>query len=136
MSATNCSNCGAEKVDLKSCVCRTVWYCNITCQKKDWRCHKPSCPPYVIRDVPGKGKGVVATRKLNLGSLIMAEEPLIMLENKSDKTKLNSEFGKLSNQTKKIIMDLFAGTDGEQAKTMMELLPVLKTQALVLAIHS
>ncbi|SPO04399.1 uncharacterized protein DNG_07084 [Cephalotrichum gorgonifer] len=33
--------------------------------------------PYVIREVPGKGKGLIATRKITRGTRILAEEPII-----------------------------------------------------------
>ncbi|KAK5016977.1 hypothetical protein LTR39_001798 [Cryomyces antarcticus] len=39
-----CNNCGALKLDLKTCNrCRKVWYCNHACQKADWKEHKKVC---------------------------------------------------------------------------------------------
>ncbi|KAF9458385.1 hypothetical protein BDZ94DRAFT_1226398 [Collybia nuda] len=41
-----CSNCfgPAPESGLKRCTtCRTVWYCNSTCQTKDWAQHKREC---------------------------------------------------------------------------------------------
>ena len=64
---------------LKSCVCKNVFYCSKDCQTKDWKSHKPSCPPFTIRDSPGKGRGLFATRKINEGQIISDEFPLVKL---------------------------------------------------------
>jgi hypothetical protein len=42
-------------------------------------------PMYAFRDVPGKGKGLVAIEKISKGTRILSEEPTI--------TVLASEFG-------------------------------------------
>lgn len=38
----------------------------------------PSSPPYVIGDIPGKGKSAVATRRIQRGESILAERPLML----------------------------------------------------------
>ena len=39
-----CSSCGKKGPDLLKCsVCKSVWYCNVQCQKKDWKSHKQCC---------------------------------------------------------------------------------------------
>ena len=106
----SCFTCGNTDVSLKLCVCLTISYCNSDCQKSDWKRHKAACPPYVIRDMPGKGKGVVATRRLVTGSLIMAEEPLILVNagNASRESKdVITKFLNLSEELKKSVMNLF-----------------------------
>ena len=56
------ASCNFCKVDpkgnekLKSCVCGKVSYCSKECQVKDWKVHKPSCPPFVVRESPGKAR--------------------------------------------------------------------------------
>ena len=51
----SCDFCKVEpKEPLKSCVCKKVFYCSKECQVKDWKTHKPSCPPFVIRESSGK----------------------------------------------------------------------------------
>lgn len=62
---------------LKSCVCGKASYCSKECQAKDWKTHKPSCPPFVIRESPGKGRGLFATRKIKEGQIILDEYPLL-----------------------------------------------------------
>ena len=64
------------KQQLKSCVCRKVSYCSKECQAKDWKAHKPSCRPFAIKDAPGKGKGLFATRNIQEGEVILEEYPL------------------------------------------------------------
>lgn len=44
-----CPPCG--KIATTKCTgCKNVYYCNRTCQKKDWKTHKPSCKmlPYKV----------------------------------------------------------------------------------------
>ena len=77
----NCGFCKSESSELKKCnSCEKVFYCNKECQRNDWKNHKPSCPPYRVREVPGKGRGVFATRKINPGIVIMEERPMIVLD--------------------------------------------------------
>ena len=64
---------------LKTCVCKKASYCSKDCQEKDWKTHKPSCPPFIIRESPGKGRGLFATRKIKEGQVIMEEYPLLVL---------------------------------------------------------
>merc|ERR1719219_2655141 len=76
----SCTFCQVDsKEQLKSCVCRKVSYCSKDCQAKDWKAHKPSCPPFVIRESPGKGRGLFATRKIKEGQVILEEYPLFTI---------------------------------------------------------
>lgn len=61
----------------KKCVCGKVVYCNETCQKSDWTNRKPACPLFTVKGVPGKGRGVFATRKILPGRVIIDEMPLL-----------------------------------------------------------
>ena len=39
-----CSFCGKKRLDLLKCAaCKSVWYCNVQCQKKAWKSHKDKC---------------------------------------------------------------------------------------------
>ena len=39
-----CYTCGVKKIKLKKCMrCRTVFYCSVACQKKNWIDHKDEC---------------------------------------------------------------------------------------------
>ena len=72
-----CDFCKVEsKEKLKTCVCKKASYCSRECQAQDWKNHKPSCPPFIIRESPGKGRGLFATRKIKEGQVILDEYPL------------------------------------------------------------
>lgn len=117
----NCGFCKKESAELKKCTnCEKVSYCNKECQRGDWKKHKPSCRPYIVREVPGKGRGVFATRKINPGMVIMEETPLIILDmNESVKTcrgipfdgpmflKLKSQISKMNEKTKDEVLNLY-----------------------------
>jgi len=74
---TSCSFCHiVSECKLASCVCGKAFYCNKECQVKDWKHHKLSCPPYNVKDVPEKGRGLFATRKIKPGQVILDERPI------------------------------------------------------------
>ena len=79
------ASCTFCKVDsqkkLKKCVCGKASYCSKECQAKDWKTHRPSCPQITIRESPGKGRGLFATRRIKGGQIILEEYPLITLSN-------------------------------------------------------
>ena len=75
----SCGFCKASKDQLKSCVCKKVSYCSKECQAKDWKTHKPECPPFILKESPGKGKGLFATRKIKEGQIISDEYPLVTM---------------------------------------------------------
>ena len=78
----SCNFCKVvSEEQLKNCVCKKVSYCSKECQAKHWKAHKPSCPPYVVRESPGKGRGLFATRRIKEGQIILDEYPLLVLEN-------------------------------------------------------
>ena len=72
-----CDFCKVDsKTRLKRCICKKASYCSKECQINDWRNHKHSCPPFTIRDFPGKGRGLFATRRIKEGQIILEEYPL------------------------------------------------------------
>ena len=77
----SCDFCKVEPEEpLKSCVCRKVSYCSKECQAKDWKTHKPSCPPFIIRESPGKGRGLFATRRIQNGKSILMVDAATVAE--------------------------------------------------------
>ena len=65
---------------------------------------------HIVQDVPGKGKGVVATRRLVMGTLIMEEEPVIVIDIEDpmvERADILRQFKKLSEEKKKQFLDLF-----------------------------
>merc|ERR1719334_1976691 len=79
---TVCSNCQRQEegVVFKRCVCKVVSYCSSTCQRSHWKSHKLNCSPYLMRDIEGKGKGLVASRNIVAGETLLAEYPIIKHE--------------------------------------------------------
>ena len=88
----SCHFCKVEPEEqLKNCVCKKVSYCSKECQAKDWKSHKPSCPPFLIREAPGKGKGLFATRKIKEGEMILEEYPLLTVRDKIGVDKFRTD---------------------------------------------
>ena len=78
LEMASCNFCKANPEDqLKNCVCGKASYCSKDCQAKDWKTHKPSCPPFIIRESPGKGRGLFATRKIKEGQIILDEYSIL-----------------------------------------------------------
>ena len=100
---------------LKRCVCRKVFYCNEKCQANDWKSHKPFCPSYSVRDVPGKGRGLFATRKIKAGGIILEELPLLTTENAMWGYFLNkfktTQYPNIDEDTKSLILQLHDPAD-------------------------
>jgi SET domain len=54
--------------------------CKVGRKGKIAKMPKPATDPmYVLRDIPGKGKGLIATRYIPMGTRILSEEPIITL---------------------------------------------------------
>ena len=66
--------------DTKKCgKCRSVTYCGLECQRKDWSRHKRLCAPAVIKELEGKGRGLMASRSIEKGELIVKDKAVINL---------------------------------------------------------
>ena len=131
----SCDFCKVDpKEPLKSCVCKKVSYCSKECQVKDWKNHKPSCPPYVIREAPGKGKGMFATRKIKEGQVILEEYPLITVrKGLSIADFMVLHYLKLDGETKAKILELFDPAENFKildSKTVDELISKDKNRQL------
>ena len=71
-----CSKC-ARRGPTRVCVCGRERYCGVVCQKDHWKEHKQDCPNVVLRMVEGKGMGLISTRKIKAGKVIIKENPII-----------------------------------------------------------
>ncbi|XP_063678957.1 N-lysine methyltransferase SMYD2-like [Bolinopsis microptera] len=75
----NCATCGSTTA--KKCgKCCKVRYCCRDCQVKDWKNHKLNCNPFEIKESSGKGLGLFATCDLNIGDLIVRENPILYFD--------------------------------------------------------
>ena len=103
----SCSFCKVSKEHLKNCVCGKVSYCSKDCQVKDWKSHKPSCPPFIIRESPGKGRGLFATRRIKEGQLILEELPLVTIGGKMSLQEFTANhFPNIDDDTKAKILQI------------------------------
>ena len=81
MTGDLCQYCSERRNDLLQCAaCGTVQYCNRTCQKSDWKKHKKDCSkPYKAVNLEGKGVGLLATKNIKQGELIIREKAVVMI---------------------------------------------------------
>jgi len=102
--------------------CQAIAYCGVAHQRADWRRHREECTPppaYRVAEVEGKGRGLVATRTLEVGDLVISEKPLLKMPDPyTDVTStiedyLLNEFGKLSEALKARVLDMRAGVYGQ-----------------------
>ena len=74
---TVCTVCGNPTTN-KCGKCSNAWYCRTECQKSDWKTHKKVCNyPFEIKESEGKGLGLFATRDLQVGDLVVREDPIL-----------------------------------------------------------
>ena len=91
-------------------VCR---YCQAQCE--DWPRHRLNCPPYKVIRILGKGRGLVATRRINVGEVVLEETPLMVIEGHQRQFQLSHEefrrnFDKLDSQHQSRILELYDPT--------------------------
>ena len=99
-----CEVCGATG-ELSQCAgCCEVSYCSQQCQRTHWKTHKIACKPYKVGPVPGKGLGLLATRTIKPGELIMRERPTLIKQ--QNHPSLLEQFSKLNKQVQDEILKL------------------------------
>ena len=99
-----CEVCGATG-ELSQCAgCCEVSYCSQQCQRTHWKTHKIACKPYKVGPVPGKGLGLLATRTIKLGELIMRERPTLIKQ--QNHPSLLEQFSKLNKPIQDEILKL------------------------------
>ena len=78
---TICSQCGqiGSKELLKCSQCHSIAYCGQECQREDWGRHKDNCIPVMITELRGKGRGLVASRDINIGQVILNEKWAVLV---------------------------------------------------------
>eukprot|EP00092_Neocalanus_flemingeri_P008411 GFUD01009067.1.p1 GENE.GFUD01009067.1~~GFUD01009067.1.p1 ORF type:complete len:387 (-),score=107.42 GFUD01009067.1:317-1477(-) len=105
----HCNVCKAE-TSVTSCSCGKVSYCGVDCQKSDWKSHKPDCPPFKVAKLPGRGRGLLATRKINVGEVVIEEVPLLTIDSPNSEVAVDvfkGEFAKIDDKSKQTILTLF-----------------------------
>lgn len=80
-----CSMCKGKKTEAGSEVlltcskCHAITYCGRECQVADWKRHEWNCHPVMVKEFPGKGRGLVAARDIEKGEMIFKDKPVIKL---------------------------------------------------------
>jgi len=120
VNASVCDECLVPCDDLKRCTqCKEVKYCSKKCQARAWKAgHKVSCGKITVRDIPGKGKGVVAMRGIKMGEVLITEKPLMIFKAGNGLTEC---LKKMSDQGKRKLMSLY-DRDNENERTVLGIL--------------
>jgi len=112
----SCQVC--QKQASKQCsACKSVYYCSIECQKSDWKNHKKlACKSYKLGPIEGKGMGMIASRDIKIGELVLTEDPVLKYEKPGSSEedyyrrildKTLCEFEKLPSHVQGDIMSLY-----------------------------
>ena len=73
------------KRKLSKCArCHSITYCGQECQREDWPRHSQYCIPVMVTEVPGKGKGLVASKDFKKGQVLFQETAAITVHAPSD----------------------------------------------------
>ena len=86
-------------------------YCGPACQKKDWSRHKRLCVPVMIKDIEGKGRGLVASKNFQMGDLILKERAVATIRSKGSEAgpEILSQFNKMTSDERSDFCDLTNG---------------------------
>ena len=61
----------------KVCKCHSVSYCGKECQVEDWPRHSKNCIPVMVKEYGEKGKGLVASKIIKMGELILIDKAVV-----------------------------------------------------------
>ena len=108
-----CEVCGDRgDTELAQCSgCLQAWYCSRDCQRRHWREHKRDCRPCRVAAVPGKGLGLLATRSIKQGELILREKPTLIKHHKYP--SLEQQFSRLNKSVQGEILKLHHDNTGD-----------------------
>merc|ERR1712150_287543 len=110
MSENSCIFCAKPSQSLLQCSgCGSVQYCDKTCQRSHWKNHKRDCKPYRVCEIAGKNKGIVATRTIKQGQVILRDQPLLILKKSDIRDKRNilaKQFQILPPKDQKTVLSL------------------------------
>ena len=72
-----CSRCGQTGSKKKCSQCHSITYCGEECQRQDLERHKDNCILVVLTETTGKGRGLVASRDIQIGQVILKEQSVV-----------------------------------------------------------
>jgi len=110
-----CHKCNATvtgKRKLSKCAqCHSITYCGRECQREDWPRHSQYCIPVMVTEVPGKGKGLVASKDFKKGQVLFLETAAIVVQAPSLSVplqELKDQISKMSEEQKNKFYQLTA----------------------------
>jgi len=105
ISCDECFTTTPTTSQLKRCSqCKEVKYCSKKCQARAWKAgHKVSCGKICVRPIPGKGLGVIASRDIKRGEVLVSEMPLL---NFTFGNGLTESLQKMSHSSRRKLMGL------------------------------
>ena len=104
MSENCCIFCSKSSQSLLQCSgCGSVQYCDQQCQRAHWKNHKRDCKPFRVCEIAGKNKGIVASRALKQGQVILRDQPLLILK----KSEIKNKVGEITWALRWIISIIF-----------------------------
>ena len=109
-----CFNChttvSGEKKLFKCNGCHAITYCGKECQVADWPRHAWNCVPVMVTEIQGKGRGIVAAKKIKMGELIFKDKTAIKLPtlDSSCFELVMKQIGKLPSEAKSVFYKLEA----------------------------
>ena len=98
--------------------CRSTSYCGAEHLRRDWTRHRATCGlPYRVAQLPGVGRGLVASRALEQGELVISELPVLTVSGDRKVTRLINKFKELSEEKKSMLLGL---SDQGEANTSFD----------------
>ena len=99
-----CHTTVTGKKKLSKCAqCHSITYCGRECQREDWPRHSLYCIPVMVTEIPGKGKGLVASKDLKKGQVLFQETAAIVVHAPSllvPLQELKDQISKMSEEQK------------------------------------
>ena len=115
-----CHTTVTGKRKLSKCAqCHSITYCGQECQREDWPRHSQYCIPVMVTEIPGKGKGLVASKDFKRGQVLFKETPAIMVHTRSKiipLQELKEKVSKMSEEQKNKFYQLTQKGNFKQAQ--------------------
>ena len=125
MSENTCIFCSKQSLALLQCSgCGNVHYCDKACQKSHWKLHKKDCKPFRICEIAGKNKGIVATKTIRQGQVIIRDRALLILKKSQirDKVKPSTTINfPISTLQRSVLFNQFKALSAKDQKTVLSL---------------
>ena len=127
MSENSCIFCSKSSQNLLQCSgCGIVHYCDKECQRSHWKNHKKDCKPFRVCEIAGKNKGIVATRTLKQGQVILRDQPLLILKKSEIRDKVRHcggwwSFSQRFSFQRNILAKQFKSLSTKDQKTVLSL---------------